>query len=97
MLRNYLAAALRGLWRGKLFTVLNVVGLAVGFGAGLLALLYVRHETSYDRFIPDHDRIHVVVPTLVSPQGLERSGDKTPAYGRSMTTIAASRVFFICM
>src|SRR5688500_5617885 len=58
MLRNYLAAALRNLFRNRAYAAINIFGLALGFAAAILIALYVRHEYSYDRFFPDHDRIY---------------------------------------
>ncbi|MGB2905746.1 MAG: ABC transporter permease, partial [Candidatus Aminicenantaceae bacterium] len=53
MLRNYILIALRNMVRNRLYTFLNITGLAVGAAACLLILLYVQDELSYDRF---HDR-----------------------------------------
>ncbi len=58
MLRNYLKIALRSLIKQKIFTVINVVGLAVSITACLLIVLYVKHELSYDRFFTGGDRIY---------------------------------------
>src|ERR1044071_2079719 len=58
MLRNYFAAALRNLMRSRLHAVLNIVGLGVGFAAALLIALFVRHETSYDRFLPGYENLY---------------------------------------
>jgi len=61
MLRNYFRTALRALRRRLGYTIINVVGLAIGIAACLLIGLYVRHEWSYDRFHDDADRIHRIV------------------------------------
>ena len=58
MLRNYLKIAFRSLAKQKIYTTINVLGLAVSIAACLLITLYVRHELSYDRFFPDADRIY---------------------------------------
>ena len=50
MLRNYCKIALRNLWKHKSFTVINIVGLAVAFGATLLLSLTAFHELSFDHF-----------------------------------------------
>jgi len=41
MFRNYLAAALRNLARNRFYAALNISGLAVGFSAALLIVLFV--------------------------------------------------------
>ena len=61
MLRNYVTTALRSLRRHWSYTLINVIGLAVGITACLLIGLYVRHEWSYDRFHEDAERIHRIV------------------------------------
>ncbi len=58
MIRNYLKIALRNLRKEKIYTFVNVFGLALGVGCVLLILLFVRHEWSYDRFHDASDRIY---------------------------------------
>ncbi|HRG08111.1 MAG TPA: ABC transporter permease, partial [Cyclobacteriaceae bacterium] len=61
MFTNNLKVALRKLLRQKVYSIINVAGLAVGIASCLIIVLYVRHEFSYDRFIQDHDRIYRMV------------------------------------
>jgi putative ABC transport system permease protein len=61
MLKHYLIVALRALGRRKGFSFLNIAGLAVGMACGILILLAVRHDLSYDRFHEHADRIYRVV------------------------------------
>src|SRR5262249_33975696 len=58
MFRNYLAAALRNLARNRLYAAINVIGLSVGFATALLIGLFVRHETTFDHFIPGYQNIY---------------------------------------
>jgi putative ABC transport system permease protein len=67
MLRNYLAVALRNLAANKLQSAINLGGLAVGLAACLLILVYVRHELSYERWLPRADRIASVESTFYPP------------------------------
>lgn len=60
MIKNYLTVALRNLTKNRLYTAINIFGLAVGLASCILILLYVRHETSFDEFWSDADRIHQV-------------------------------------
>jgi putative ABC transport system permease protein len=50
MFRNYFVTALRHLQRRKLFSLINIAGLALGIAVSSLILLFVWHELSYDRF-----------------------------------------------
>ncbi|QJD78649.1 ABC transporter permease [Spirosoma rhododendri] len=61
MFRNHLKIAVRALWKNKLFSGLNIVGLGVGMAAVWLMVLYVVNERSYDRFHANADRIVRVV------------------------------------
>jgi len=85
MLWNYVAAALRNLLRNGVYAVINILGLALGFAAVILIALFVRDEYSYDRFIPDHDRIYNVTE-VVSPPGEAnlRIGVTAPHIGGAM-------------
>ncbi|HEX3140013.1 MAG TPA: ABC transporter permease, partial [Rhizobacter sp.] len=53
MWRNYLTVALRALAKSRIYSGINIAGLAIGMAACLLILLFIRHETGYDRWIPD--------------------------------------------
>ena len=57
MLRNYFKTAFRNMRRNKLFTGLNIFGLATGLACSILIFLWVRDEWSYDRFNPGAERI----------------------------------------
>ncbi len=61
MFRNNLKIALRNLLKQKIYSSINVAGLAVGIASCLLIMLYVQHEFSYDKFFQDHERIYRMV------------------------------------
>lgn len=61
MLRNYLKTALRSLFKQKVYTAINIAGLAVSISACLILALYVRFELSYDSFFPQADQIYKMV------------------------------------
>ena len=63
MLSNYLAAALRNLLRNRTHAAINFFGLALGFAAALLIVLFVRDEYSYDRFFPGYRDVYLLTPT----------------------------------
>lgn len=58
MLKNYFKIALRNLVRYKTFSMINILGLAVGMACTILILLWVGDELSYDRFHEKSDRIY---------------------------------------
>lgn len=57
MIRNYVKVAFRNLVLHKVFTAINVIGLAMGLATCLLIVLFVQHELSYDRYHAKGDRI----------------------------------------
>ena len=50
MFKNYLKIALRNLWKQKIYSCINVLGLAVGMAACLLIYLFIDNELDFDRF-----------------------------------------------
>lgn len=58
MLSNYLKIAVRNLVKTKLYSLINVLGLAIGMAACLLILHYVSYEISYDKFHEAGERIY---------------------------------------
>lgn len=65
MIGNYLAAALRNLQRNGVYAALTVTGLAIGFASAILIGLYLRHELTYDQFIPGHERVFLMSSTII--------------------------------
>ena len=57
MLKNYLRIALRNIRRNSVSSLINNVGLGLGIGVFILIMLFVKHEYSVDKFIPNADRI----------------------------------------
>src|SRR5689334_10971404 len=58
MFKNYLKVAIRNLWKHKGFSLINMVGLAIGLSCFLLIALYVMDELSYDRYFKNSGRIY---------------------------------------
>lgn len=58
MFKNYISVALRNLLKDRLYSVINIMGLAIGLAACVLILLFVRDELSYDTFWEKQDRLY---------------------------------------
>ncbi|MDX1941652.1 MAG: ABC transporter permease [Saprospiraceae bacterium] len=58
MFQNYFKIAIRNLTKQKLYSIINISGLAVGLACAILILLWVQDELSYDSFHSDKDRIY---------------------------------------
>src|SRR5690349_13588695 len=50
MFRNYFKIALRNLWKNKVYSAINIIGLAIGMAACIVILLFVFYERSFDNF-----------------------------------------------
>ncbi|ASU34861.1 ABC transporter permease [Mucilaginibacter xinganensis] len=57
MIFNYLKIAWRNLLKQRLFSLINITGLAVGLAVCMTIMMYVAHETSYDSFHKNAGRI----------------------------------------
>lgn len=60
MLKNFIIITLRSLRIHKVYTLVNILGLAVGMACAILISIYVLHELSYDKFHQYADRIYRV-------------------------------------
>lgn len=61
MLKNYIKVAIRMMARHKIYSLINITGLAVGMTVFILIALWVTDELSYDRFHDDVDHIYRIV------------------------------------
>lgn len=82
MFRTYLKTAWRTLIRNKVYTVINISGLAIGIAACLLIFFVVQFELSYDTAQHNYDRIYRIVTTEKHTDGsVQRNpGIPCPAY-----------------
>jgi putative ABC transport system permease protein len=67
MIGNYLKIAWRNIANNKLYSTIKIGGFAFSVAICILILLYIKHETSYDRMYPDMDRVFRLV--VQAPDG----------------------------
>ncbi|MEM9142277.1 MAG: ABC transporter permease, partial [Bacteroidota bacterium] len=67
MFRNYLKIAIRNLFRNKIGSLINVLGLSLGISACITMLLFVEYESSFDAFHKNADRTFRVVQHTKMP------------------------------
>jgi putative ABC transport system permease protein len=60
MLKNYIITSWRAILKNKLYSFLNIIGLAIGLASFILIAHYVLDELSYDDWIKDAERIYRV-------------------------------------
>jgi putative ABC transport system permease protein len=68
MFKNVIKISLRNLLKHKVFSMINIVGLAIGISCCIIIFLFVYDELSYDTFHKDAERIYRVTTTVQSPQ-----------------------------
>ena len=60
MLKNYITIALRNFSKHRIYTLLNISGLAVSLAVASLIMLFVKQEHSYDKWIPNGENVYRV-------------------------------------
>ncbi|MCY3869884.1 MAG: ABC transporter permease [Gemmatimonadetes bacterium] len=86
MFRNYLTVAYRNLVRYKVYSAINITGLAIGIAFCILTFLYVRHEWSFDAFHEKADRIYRVYTKGESDASAYMPGPLAPALAEAFPT-----------
>lgn len=86
MLRNYLVTAYRNLRRNKLYTVLNVIGLALGIGCSLVIFKVIKHELSYDKHHSNYGAIYRIVAEDIRPDRVDYSQGVPHPLAHSLAT-----------
>lgn len=56
--KNYIKIALRNLAKQKIYSAINILGLAVGLTGAILTFLFVQNELSYDRFHENTENLY---------------------------------------
>jgi putative ABC transport system permease protein len=84
MFKGNLTIVFRTLIKQKAYTLINVIGLAIGMASCMLLALYINHELSFDKDFVDADRIHKVILERKFPEQTTILG----AVPHSMATVA---------
>jgi putative ABC transport system permease protein len=75
MIRNYLKIAWRNMLKNKVYSALNIVGLATGMAVALLIGLWVFNQYSYDRFLPGYQQAYSVKVNYTNAHDGTRTSD----------------------
>lgn len=84
MLRNFLKLAFRNISRHKGFSFINIAGLTLGLSACLLIGLFVLDEYSYDKFLPNSNRIYRVYNHYTNSGGSDDRAVAPPMIAASL-------------
>src|SRR5579863_297783 len=75
MFQNYFRAAWRSLLRNRLYSILNVLGLAIGMAVALVIGLWVHKQYLYDRFLPGYQQAYQVKYNYVNNGEVRTTGN----------------------
>lgn len=78
LIENYIKTAWRNILRHKLFSFINILGLAIGLASVLLIMLFVRYELSFDNFWDDYENIYRIHVETTVPGKDPRPESYTP-------------------
>ncbi len=76
MIRHFFNTAFRHFYRTRAFSLINIVGLSMGISVALLLFIWMQHESSYDQFHTQKDRIYRLIVGEVTD---ENAWTGTPA------------------
>lgn len=80
MLKNYVLIALRSLYKQKIYSIINVSGLALGLACCFLIVLLVQHEMSFDQFHEKGERVYRLIRNVANNGEVSRSAQTESAY-----------------
>jgi len=83
MLTNYLKIAVRNLTRNKVFSVINIAGLALGLACCMLIVLYTKDELSFDRFQSNKDHLYRIKVKMTDDKETRIIGSTNAIHGPS--------------
>jgi len=69
MIKNYFKTAWRNLWRNKVFSAINLLGLSTGLACCILMFLFIQNELSYDKYHVQAKNIYRVTSEAEGPNG----------------------------
>ena len=79
MIKNYLLVTFRYLLRNKVFSIINISGLAFGISCSLLIFLWVMDEYKMDGFHAKRDRLYMILENQSYSNGVMFTFTSTPA------------------
>ena len=75
MISNFFKVTFRNILRQKLYSLLNISGLAVGIAASVIIFIFAKHELTYDQFHENAETLHMVYKERITPDGVQPTYD----------------------
>ncbi|MCP4728083.1 MAG: FtsX-like permease family protein [bacterium] len=85
MFKNYLKIGLRNISRQKVYSTINISGLAIGLACSIMILLWVLNELNYDTFHENSDTLYLVGIKNIMPNRTYTGSGTPPALGPALT------------
>ncbi|MBN8850682.1 MAG: hypothetical protein BGO55_30740 [Sphingobacteriales bacterium 50-39] len=96
MFRNYLLITLRNFKRQKLFSLLNIFGLALGLASAVLIFLYVSDELRYDTMQPFYKDTYRIGTVFTNPDGQRFENTVSPGFFMRYLKDNRAEVLYSC-
>jgi putative ABC transport system permease protein len=84
MIKNYFKTAIRNIWKHKTYSLINILGLAIGLAIFSLTADLFKFQMSFNQFHQDADRIYSIVQVVPSGTGSDRHSVITRAPLRNL-------------
>ena len=78
MIKSYIKIAIRSLWKHKLFSFINIFGLAAGMLVCVLSLIDYKKAFEYDTFHPLTDRSYRIITDMTGKENQQEAYASTP-------------------
>ena len=84
MFRNYIVTAFRKILKYKIYSLINIIGFALGISCFLLIVIYLRHELSYDAYHEKADRIYRVAEIYTQSGNVQHIANSPALWGPTL-------------
>jgi len=74
MLKNYFTIAWRNLLKNKIYSIINVLGLAASMAVAILIALWIWDEVTYDKYHANHNQLAQIMTTYTDNEGKKGTG-----------------------
>lgn len=78
MLFSYFTIALRSLRKNKIISAIEILGLAIGMSVGLILIIVLKSQFSFDKFHPEAENTYRIITTVTNAEGGSRGFATTP-------------------
>src|ERR1044072_3333528 len=75
MFKNYFISAWRNLVKNRIYSIINILGLAAGMAVAMLIAFWIWDEVTYDKYHTKHNRLAQVMTTYVDDKGKMGTGN----------------------